>query len=114
MELNFLYFSHNSFSISVTVPVPVLQVFPIGCHSDRLIDRAVLFWLGVWGREPLSLYVGLNPEVGEEEEEEHAIHPNEVDPEGNLVVALLHEVVLGDVNGHQNKLRLQNRSLLKL
>lgn len=44
--------------------------------------------------------------MGEEEEEEGSIDPDEVNPEGYLVVTLLHEVVLADVTTDQNKLDL--------
>lgn len=84
----------------------VLQVFPIGHHCDMFTDRTVLFRHLCRGREPLGLDVGLYPKVGEEEEKEDTIDPNEVDPKGNLVVTLFHEVVLADVNGDQNKLSL--------
>lgn len=83
----------------MVVRVPILQVFPIGHHGDGFAGGAVLFWLVPYGGEPLALHVGLYPKVGEEEEEEDAIHPNEVDPKGNLVVTLFHEVVLADVDG---------------
>lgn len=88
------------------VCVPVLQVLSIGHHADVLAGQAVLLGPLCHGREPLALDVGLYPKVGEEEEEEDAVYPNEVDPEGNLVVTLFHEVVLADVNGDYNKLRL--------
>lgn len=91
----------------MVVCVPVLHVLPIGHHADVLASRAVLPESLPCGREPLALDVGLYPKVGEEEEEEDAVHPNEVDPEGNLVVALFHEVVLANVNGDHNKLGLK-------
>lgn len=56
--------------------------------------------------QPLAPDVGLDPEVGEEHKEEGTVDPDEVDKERDLVVTLLHEVVLGDVNGHQYKLDL--------
>lgn len=61
----------------------------------------------IYGREPVALYVGLHPKIGEEEEEEKAVHPDQVDPQGDLVVTLLHEIVLADVDGDQDKLRLK-------
>lgn len=105
-KLDFLYFAQEDFAIGVVVRIPVLHVIPVGHQSDRFAGRAVLLWLVLCGREPLALYVGLYPKVREEAEEEHAIHPNEVDPNGNLVVALFHEVVLADVNRDQNELCL--------
>lgn len=107
-KLDFFYFAQEDFAVGVVVCIPILQVFPVGHHSDRFTGWAVLFCPLLCGREPLASYVGLYPKVGEEEEEEDAVHPNEVDPKGNLVVTLFHEVVLADVNGDQNKLRLSN------
>lgn len=91
------------------VRVPILHVLPVGHHADVLAGRAVLPGPLPRGGEPLALDVGLYPKVGEEEEEEDAVHPDEVDPEGNLVVALFHEVVLADVNGDENELRLKEQ-----
>lgn len=50
--------------------------------------------------------VRLVPEVGEEHEEDNAIHPDEVDEDWELVVAGGHEVVLRDVDGDEHKLQL--------
>lgn len=47
--------------------------------------------------QPLPLGVGMIPEIGEQDEEDGAIHPDEVDDERVLVVAAGHEVVLADV-----------------
>lgn len=47
--------------------------------------------------QPLSLSVRVIPEIGEEHKEDGAIHPDEVDNDGILVVAAGHEVVLADV-----------------
>lgn len=95
----------------MVVGVPVPQVFPIGHHGDGFAGWAIHFrpvrrCRRRRRRQPLALDVGLYPEVGEEEEEEDAVHPNEVDPNGKLVVTLFHEVVLADVKGDQNELRL--------
>lgn len=98
-ELNFFHFTQHLFAVSMVVCVPVLHVLPIGHHADVLAGQAVLPGSLPCGREPFALDVGLYPKVGEEEEEEDAVHPNEVNPEGNLVVTLFHEVVLADVNG---------------
>lgn len=81
--------------------------FTIGHYRDVFTGRSVLLRLVICGREPVALYVGLHPKIGEEEEEEKAIHPDQVDPQGHLVVALLHEIILADVDGDQNKLRLK-------
>lgn len=102
-ELDFFHLAQHNFTVGMEVCVPVLHVLPIGHHAGR----AVLLGLLRQGREPLALDVGLYPKVGEEEKEEDTVYPNEVDPEGNLVVTLFHEVVLADVNGDYNKLRLK-------
>lgn len=86
--------------------IPILGVFPVGHHSVGVTDGAVLLRLVLHDGEPVALDVGLHPKVGEEEEEEDSVNPDEVNPQGNLVVALLHEVVLADMNGNQNELRL--------
>lgn len=106
--LDLFYFAHESLAVEVVVCMPVLQVFTIGHHGAGFAGWTVhLRLLGGCGRQPLALDVSLYPEVGEEEEEEDTVHPNEVDPNGNLVVTLFHEVVLADVNGDQDKLCLQ-------
>lgn len=115
-ELDFFHFAQQHFAVGVVVCIPVFQVLPIGHHADVHASWAVLLGPLRHGWEPLALDVGLYPKVGEEEEEEDAVYPNEVDPEGNLVVTLLHEVVLADVNGDYNKLRLtweQSDSMLE-
>lgn len=89
--------------------IPIFQAFAVGHHSDGLAGRAIVFGLVVCEREPVASDVGLHPEVGKEDEEEDAVHPDEVDPQGNLVVALLHEVILADVNGDENELDLWRR-----
>lgn len=98
-ELNFFHFAQHHFAIGMVVYVSILHVLPVGHHADVLAGWAVLPGLLPCGGKPLALDVGLYPKVGEEEEEEDAVHPNEVDPEGNLVVTLFHEVVLANVNG---------------
>lgn len=57
-------------------------------------------------RQPLALSVGVVPEVEEEEQENQAIETNDVDEDGELVWAVLHEEILGDVAGYHNKLDL--------
>lgn len=47
--------------------------------------------------QPLPLGVRVIPEVGEQYEEDGAVHPDEVDDDRILVVAAGHEVVLADV-----------------
>lgn len=72
--------------------VAVLVVFPVGV--DR---RAVLTLFNILLRQPLTLHVSLDPEVGEEHKEESSVHPDKVDDCGELVVATVHEVILGSV-----------------
>lgn len=57
-------------------------------------------------RQPLALGVGVVPEVEEEKQENQAVQANDVDEDGELVGAVLHEEVLRDVSGHHNKLDL--------
>lgn len=57
-------------------------------------------------RQPLALGVGVVPEVEEEEQENQAIRADDVDKDRELVGAVLHEEILGDVAGHHNKLDL--------
>lgn len=77
---------------AVVDAVAVLVVFPVGV--DR---RAVLTLFNILLRQPLTLHVSLDPEVGEENKEESSVHPDKVDDCGELVVATVHEVILGSV-----------------
>lgn len=72
--------------------VDAVVVFPVGV--DR---RAVLTLFNILLRQPLTLHVSLDPEVGEENKEESSVHPDKVDDCGELVVATVHEVILGGV-----------------
>jgi len=56
--------------------------------------------------QPLAFSVRLIPEIGEEHEEDGAVHPDEVDDDWVLVVTTGQEVVLGDVQRDQDKLDL--------
>lgn len=103
-RLNFFYFAREDFAVSVMVCFPILQVFTVGHHGNGFIGQTIQLWLILRFRQAVALYVGLHPKVWEKEEEEGAIHPDKMDPQGNLVVALFHEVVLADVNRDQNKL----------
>lgn len=79
----------------------VLVVFAVGVDSCAVLNRFhVLF------RQPLALHVSLDPEIGEQEEEEGSVNPDEVDDDGELVVAAVHEVILGSMEGNQHKLDL--------
>lgn len=88
-------------------PIAILHLFAVGHHGNvangnavgMTISNAILLELRLLGccRQPFTLYVGLNPEVGEEYEEEGSVHPDEVNEHGHLKVTLLHEVVLRDV-----------------
>lgn len=57
-------------------------------------------------RQPLAFGVGMVPEVEEEEQENQAVWANDVDKDGELVLAVLHEEILGDVAGNHSKLDL--------
>lgn len=84
-----------------TVAGDVFALFPVGVRRRAVHARlSVLLW------KPLALHVSLDPEVGEEHEEEGSIHPDEVDDHGELVIAGVHEVILGSVKRHQDKLDL--------
>lgn len=85
--------------------VAVLVVFAVGVHGCAVLTLFnVLFW------QPLTLHVSLDPEVGEEHEEEGSVHPDEVEDHGELVVAAVHEVILGSVERYQDKLGLLARN----
>lgn len=90
-------------TVASAITVTFLVVLAIGDHGGP-IGLAVEARLGVLLGQPLSLHVCLVPEVGEEHKEEGAIHPDEVDEQGYLVVTAVHEVILGDVEGHHHKL----------
>ena len=89
--------------------MPILPLFTISHHREGFTRQAVLFGPVSCNGKSVAIYVGLHPKVGEEKEEEHPIHPDEMDPHGDLIVTLFHEVVLADVNGDQDKLCLQNK-----
>lgn len=95
-------------TVASAITVTFLVVLAIGDHGGP-IGLAVEARLGVLLGQPLSLHVCLVPEVGEEHKEEGAIHPDEVDEQGDLVVTALHEVILGGVKGHHHKLNLLDR-----
>lgn len=86
---------------AVAEPVALLVVFAVAVHAG-----AVLALADVPLGQALTLHVGLHPEVGEEHEEEGPVHPDQVDDGGELVVAVVHEVILGGVERHQHKLDL--------
>lgn len=77
---------------AVVDAVAVLVVFAVGVDG-----RAVLALFNLLLRQPLTLHVSLDPEVGEEHKEEGPVHPDQVDDCGELVVATVHEVILGGV-----------------
>lgn len=79
-----------------------------GTVGDTMAIGFAIEFLGVFG-QPFALGVGLVPEVGEKHKEESAIHPNEVDDDGDLVVTALHEVILGSMQRHKHKLDLVKR-----
>lgn len=86
---------------SVVDAVAVLVVFAVGVHGCAVLTRPdVLF------RQPLTLHIRLNPEVGEEDKEEGSVHPDKVDDNGELVVTTVHEVILSSMKRYQDKLGL--------
>lgn len=85
--------------------VAVLMVFAVVVDSCAV--RTLLIFLF---RQPLTLHVSLDPEVREEHEEEGSVHPDEVEDHGELVVAAVHEVILGSVERYQDKLDLLGRN----
>ena len=93
--------------MAVAAAAAVLAALAVGV---RVVAAAVEASLQVLLGQPLALDVRLDPEVGEEDEEESAVHPDEVDDQGELVVAGVHEVVLGGVEGDQHKLDLWHRN----
>lgn len=53
------------------------------------------------------------PKVEEEKQENQAVQPNDVDKDGELVLAVLDEEILGDVSGHHNKLDLRRNKQIR-
>lgn len=107
VPLHLLYFPIHSKPVSV-VRSAVLQVCAVRQHGLlRAVSAAVLLGF-VWftDGEPIALDVSLDPEVGEEDEEEHAVDPDEVDENGHLEFTVFHEVILRDVDRHYDKLNL--------
>lgn len=91
-------------AVGASVVDAVLVVFAIGVDSCAVLTLFnVLFW------QPLTLHVSLDPEVGEEHEEEGSVHPDEVEDHGELVVTAVHEVILGSMERYQDKLDLLGR-----
>lgn len=86
---------------SVADAVAILVVLAVA------VDSCAVLWLLnglLW--QPLTLHVSLDPEVGEEHEEEGSVHPDKVDDQGELVVTAVHEVILGCMKRYQDKLDL--------
>lgn len=81
--------------------VAILMVFTIGVYSC-----AVLTLLNVLFGQSLTLYIRLDPKVGEENKKEGSIHPDEVDDQRVLKVTPVHEVILSSVKRYQDKLGL--------
>lgn len=105
--LYLLYFPVHTKPVSV-VHGPVLQVCAVRQYG-LLCAVSVAVLLGfvyLADGESLALDVSLDPEVGEEDEEEHAIDPDKVDEYGHLVFTVFHEVILRDVDRHYDKLNL--------
>lgn len=79
--------------------------FSVGLDFGSTWSSILLKYTG----EPFAFGVGVIPEVGEQHEEDGTVHPDEVDDDWILVVTARHEVVLGDVQGDQDKLDLEWR-----
>lgn len=107
--LHFFYFPVCRKSIGM-MDFPVFQMFLMIRSADHPVRHTVLLWYlfsNCGGWETLALDVRLDPKVGEQQEEQHAIDPDEVDPDGDLVIAVLQKVILRDVNGHHDELSLR-------
>lgn len=76
----------------------------VGVRICAVLTLNVLLW------QPLTLDVSLDPEVGEEDEKEGSVHPDEVDDHWELVVAAIHKVILGSMDRHQDELGLLERN----
>lgn len=88
--------------------IALLVVFAVAVHGCSILALAnVPLW------QALTLHVSLHPEVGEEHEEEGSVHPDKVDDCGELVVAVVHEVILGCVKRHEDKLDLLEENHIK-
>lgn len=86
---------------------PIHLLLAIGNVHDTTVGEAVLLGFAFFRyRQPFAPHIGLHPEVGEQDKEECAVDPDEMDEERYLVVTLLHEVVLGDVERNKYKLGL--------
>lgn len=57
-------------------------------------------------RKPLALGVCVIPEVEEQGEKDQTVKGDDVDEDGVLIGAILHEEVLTNVSGDDDKLRL--------
>ena len=86
-------------AVGDTIAGNILCVLAIAGHS-RSIGLAIvtLFAVQLW--QPFAFNVGLVPEVGEQNKEEGAVHPNEVDEQRDLIVTALHKVILRDMEGN--------------
>lgn len=96
----------DAIASAILVVFAILLAFIFGVRSSG----AVLTLLNVLLRQPLTLHVCLDPEVGEKNEEEGSIHPDQVEDHGELVVAAVHEVILGCMERHEHKLGLLGRN----
>lgn len=88
-------------AFAILVGFPVLVALSVCISGGAVLVLAlVLLW------QTFALHVSLDPEVGEEDEEEGSVHPDEVDDCWELVAAAVHEVILGGVEGYEDKLDL--------
>lgn len=84
-----------------------VETIPIGYFAvGFVVGVGPGFGLKYLGK-PLSLGVGVVPEVEEEEEKDQAVEAYYVDEDGELVGTVLHEEILPDVGGHHHKLDLR-------
>lgn len=82
-------------------------------HLGAVSIAILLGFVFATGRKPLALDISLDPEVGEENEEQHAVHPDEVDEYGHLVFAVFNEVILRDVDRHHDELSLWKQNSIR-
>lgn len=87
-------------------PTHLLVGFGFAVRNGTILMKAILLRLCHDLGQALASGVRMVPEVGEEEEEDNAVNPDEVDEDWVLVATAGHEVVLGDVDGDEHKLQL--------
>lgn len=86
--------------------LPTLVDFGFAIANGTILMETVELRLSRSFGQTLAFGVRMIPEVGEQDEEDDSVNPDEVDADGELVVAAGHEVVLGDVDGDNHELQL--------